>query len=382
MTMIYLSTDSTITTLDIDTTYGCDTGPLVAGASVTCSGTILLPANLSAGTYYVGMVADANNQVVESNEGNNGTATTTTLQVLAAKTSQTISFGALTSKALGSSPFAVSATASSSLSVTFSSITQAVCTVSGSTVTLLSVGTCTIAADQAGNGSYSAAPQVTQSFSITTSTSPSIALLSGWNLAGNSIEAPITVATTFGDATKVNSVWKWIPSSSKWAFYTPTQTDGGAAYATSKGYAALTTINAGEGFWVNAAAAFSVQLPSGTAVQSSSFKPATTNPVAAGGTHALPSGWSLIAVGDNTTPTQFDAAIATSLSTPPTAGQVYTNLTTLWAWDATTQKWYFWAPALTNNGGLANFISSHNYLDFTSSNKTLGPGVGFWLNKP
>ena len=22
------------------------------------------------------------------------------------------------------------------------------------------------------------------------------------------------------------------------------------------------------------------------------------------------------------------------------------------------------------------------YLDFTSANKTLGPGVGFWVNKP
>ena len=222
--------------------------------------------------------------------------------------------------------------------------------------------------------------------SATTRTANSIGLVQGWNLVGNSVEAPITVANTFSDSSKVTSVWKWIPGSAKWAFYTPAQTDGGAAYASSKGYNILTTINAGEGFWVNTTAAFSVPLPSGTAVQSSSFKPATSSPAAAGGTHALPSGWSLIAAGDNLTPTQFDAAIATAVSTPPTAGQVYNNLTTLWAWDATKQNWYFWAPALFNSGGLSSYISSKNYLDSatmpTTPTGTLSPTTGFWVNIP
>ncbi len=79
---------------------------------------------------------------------------------------QTITFGALTGMNFGLSPFAVSATASSGLVVAFTSTTTPVCTVSGSTVTLVSPGTCTIAANQAGNGSYSAAAQVIQSFSV------------------------------------------------------------------------------------------------------------------------------------------------------------------------------------------------------------------------
>ena len=219
-----------------------------------------------------------------------------------------------------------------------------------------------------------------------TTTAISIALTPGWNLVGNGVEAPITVANTFNNANKVTSVWKWIPSSTKWAFYTPTQTDGGAAYAASKGYNILTTINAGEGFWVNASVAFSVPLPSGTAVQSSNFKPATTSPAAAGGTHALPSGWSLIATGDSFTPAQFDAAIVTALATPPAAGKVYTNLTTLWAWDATKQSWYFWAPALFNSGSLSSYISSKNYLDSATMPSTpigtLSPTTGFWVNMP
>ncbi|MDR3483170.1 MAG: Ig-like domain repeat protein [Burkholderiaceae bacterium] len=84
-------------------------------------------------------------------------------------TTQTISFAALAGKTYGAAPFTVSTTASSGLTVTITSSTPAVCTVSGSTVTLVSSGTCTIDANQAGNGTYAAAPQVAQSFAVVTS---------------------------------------------------------------------------------------------------------------------------------------------------------------------------------------------------------------------
>jgi hypothetical protein len=106
----------------------------------------------------------------------------------------------------------------------------------------------------------------------------SVALVPGWNLVGNGIEAPIT-ATSFNDATKVTTIWKWVTSGTTqgitypaWAFYTPTQNDGGQSYAASKGCDFLTTINAGEGFWVNAKATFTAQLPAGTAIASTSFQ--------------------------------------------------------------------------------------------------------------
>jgi hypothetical protein len=50
--------------------------------------------------------------------------------------------------------------------VVFSSLTPGVCTVAGSTVSLNTIGTCTVAADQAGDATYSPAPQVTQSVAI------------------------------------------------------------------------------------------------------------------------------------------------------------------------------------------------------------------------
>lgn len=58
------------------------------------------------------------------------------------------------------------ATATSGLAVSFGSTTATICSVSGSTVTGLAVGTCTVAANQAGNSTYSAAPQVTQNINV------------------------------------------------------------------------------------------------------------------------------------------------------------------------------------------------------------------------
>jgi len=86
--------------------------------------------------------------------------------VIAALQSQTIVFGLLIERTLGSPPFNLGASASSGLPVTFASLTTAVCSVAGSTVTLLSIGICTMAADQPGNAMYAAAPQVLQSFQV------------------------------------------------------------------------------------------------------------------------------------------------------------------------------------------------------------------------
>jgi Putative binding domain, N-terminal len=79
---------------------------------------------------------------------------------------QTIAFGPLSNRTLGSAPFTLSATASSGLTVHFNSQTTKMCKVSGTTVTLVAVGTCTIQATQAGNASYAAATPVDQGFQV------------------------------------------------------------------------------------------------------------------------------------------------------------------------------------------------------------------------
>jgi hypothetical protein len=192
-------------------------------------------------------------------------------------------------------------------------------------------------------------------------------LNTGWNLLGNSSTGSLDVAGSFGDATKVSTVWKWIANSTKWAFYAPSLVGQSLIdYAAGKGYDVLATIAGGEGFWVNAKTTSTTALPAGTAIASASFQ-------------AMPSGWNLIAVGDNKTPSEFNIALS---ATPPAVGVVPTNLTTLWAWDSTNSAWYFYAPSLDASSSLSSYITGKGYLDFTTAGKTLGPGVGFWVNRP
>jgi alpha-tubulin suppressor-like RCC1 family protein len=214
-----------------------------------------------------------------------------------------------------------------------------------------------------------------------------LVLGAGWNLGGSGTAAPIDVATAMGDATKVISVWKWLPVSRKWAFYSPTLASQSLAdFAASRNYEVLSTIEGGEGFWVNAMAEMALPLPVASLIQSSDFMPAVSDPATPGGPRALPGGWSLIATGDKPTPSQFASALATTYSNPPTAGQVYLTLTTLWTWDASQGAWYFWAPNLVNNGGLTSYLAGKGYRDFTFRPSlpagTISPTTGFWVNKP
>ncbi len=79
---------------------------------------------------------------------------------------QTITFTQPADTAVNAGPVALSATATSGLTVTFASTTTGVCTVSGASVTLVVAGVCTINADQVGNSTFAAAPQVQRSFLV------------------------------------------------------------------------------------------------------------------------------------------------------------------------------------------------------------------------
>jgi len=206
-------------------------------------------------------------------------------------------------------------------------------------------------------------------------------LVAGWNLNGNATTGTVDVAATFGDAARVTSVWKWVPGLYPgWAFYSPSLAGGGAAYAASKGYSFLTTINGGEGFWVDAKQGFSMYLGSGGLFATGAFKDGSGT----AGANALPQSWSLIAVGDNPTPRAFANGIA---RTPPGPGTpAATTLISLWAWhpgNGTQQAgWYFYAPEMDNSGGLAGYIAGKGYLDFGAQGKTLDATTGFWVNHP
>lgn len=79
---------------------------------------------------------------------------------------QTITFSNPGAQNFGTTP-TLTATSDSGLTPTFTSSTPSVCTITtGGALTFVNAGTCTINADQAGNGTYLAAPQVTWSFTV------------------------------------------------------------------------------------------------------------------------------------------------------------------------------------------------------------------------
>jgi hypothetical protein len=80
--------------------------------------------------------------------------------------SQTITFDPLADKIYGDADFDPGATASSGLAVTYSSGDMAIATIISNKVHIVAAGTVTIHANQAGNGSWATAPQVSRSLNI------------------------------------------------------------------------------------------------------------------------------------------------------------------------------------------------------------------------
>jgi hypothetical protein len=80
----------------------------------------------------------------------------------ASQQSQTITFGSLPNNEGVGNTLTVSATASSGLPVSFTIVPNGNCSISGNVVTFLNVGNCGVIANQAGNGTYAAAPAVGQ----------------------------------------------------------------------------------------------------------------------------------------------------------------------------------------------------------------------------
>jgi len=193
-----------------------------------------------------------------------------------------------------------------------------------------------------------------------------IQLSKGWNLMGNSDPGSINVASTLG-VSGVTTVWKWTPQG-KWAFYT-TQLSAVdlAAYAQSKGYEVLTSINPKEGYWVNASADTTISAGALETPPSVGSSPTLLTEA------DLALGWNLLASADAKTPAQLNTALTTPLSS------ANKSISTVWAWDVGSGKWRFYAPSLAAMGAnaLADYITSKNYLGFTGA---MGVTEGFWVN--
>jgi len=131
------------------------------------------PATLSGNTVTltgVGTVVLAANQ---SGNGNYLAASEVTTSFSVEQSSQTIGvFTVIPEQAYGDAPFSVSAPAASSGLPVVLSVVSGPATIRGNTVSITGVGSVVLGADQAGNGNYLAAAQVTTRFSVVPSIQP------------------------------------------------------------------------------------------------------------------------------------------------------------------------------------------------------------------
>lgn len=105
-------------------------------------------------------------RATQAGDFNHNAATADQTISAAGKLSQTITFNPLSNHTASEPPFTLSATASSNLPVSFS-VVSGPAVLNGNTLTLTGVaGSVTIRASQAGNATYNAAADVTQSFNV------------------------------------------------------------------------------------------------------------------------------------------------------------------------------------------------------------------------
>jgi hypothetical protein len=138
----------------------------------------------------------------DTTDYSNATATVSQTVTIA---SQTINFNTPSSPVVyGVAPITLSATASSGLTVKFS-VLSGPGTVSGSTLAITGAGTVVVAANQAGNGSYTAAAQVTQTVVVNQAT-PGITLSSSANTVAHGTAVTFTATLTGGSAKPTGTV--------------------------------------------------------------------------------------------------------------------------------------------------------------------------------
>lgn len=145
----------------------------------------------------------------QAGDANTLAAPQVTQAVTVTAVTQTITFPAIASFTWQGGSATLAATATSALPVAYSLVTGP-CTVTGATVTALSAGSCVVAANQAGNANFAAAPQVTQTVTVTaaaqTITFPPVTAFV-WNsgtatlVALSSSALPVSYATTAGPCT-------------------------------------------------------------------------------------------------------------------------------------------------------------------------------------
>ena len=153
----------TKTTADVDFDPGATAS---SGLTVTYSSDNTAVATIVSGKIHIVGGGTATITASQTGNGTYSAAPDKTQVLTVNKQSQTITFAALPSKTVGDADFAPGATASSGLTVTYSSDNSSVATIVAGQIHIVGIGSAIITASQAGNGTYSAAPDKTQSLTV------------------------------------------------------------------------------------------------------------------------------------------------------------------------------------------------------------------------
>ncbi len=197
-----LSQTITFTAL-ADTTLDAGSVPLVASASsgLTVSFVSTTPSICTIAGDTVTLTGAGTCSITASQAGSATIAAAPNVvqSFTVAPASQSISFGLIASAPVmyGTLPIGLSATATSGLPITFASGSPSVCTVTAATVTIISVGTCTVTASQAGNNSFNAATDISQSFTVIQG-AQTIAFGALGNVAAGSAPFPVGATASSG----------------------------------------------------------------------------------------------------------------------------------------------------------------------------------------
>lgn len=143
-------------------------GTAITGYTVTTNPADVAPINGAASPIVISGLTNGQAYtftVTANNSAGTGPASPASNAVTPAAV-QNITFNNPNAQNFGTTP-TLTATTDSGLTPTFSSSTPGVCTItSAGALTFVTAGTCTINADQAGNGSYLPAPQISRSFTV------------------------------------------------------------------------------------------------------------------------------------------------------------------------------------------------------------------------
>jgi len=217
----------------------------------------------------------------------------------------------------------------------------------GLLITPKAAGTATITLTDNATGAVVTIPVTIKGSQVKVPLAGSRALDAGWNL----LSLPLAQADTSASAViaalqgQVISLWKW--QNNGWAVALPPKSAAEEAqYAQDKGFAVLTDLDAGEGFWLNAAGpgTFSYQgLP--PASQTLSFAP----------------GWNLLGLKSMQTVAVGDIAYP--------EGE---TIISLWAW--VNDGWSVTLPPELDGGAAYAAAKGFSLL------QNIAPGQGFWAN--